>query len=73
MFEDLIPDKKKSLKKTITDHEQCPSCGSTDVDSVDGLFIPNGYVETVLCRRCGIKWTITYDVDLNIVNIQHGS
>ena len=72
MFEDLIQDNKK-LKKTITDHGQCPSCGGTNVDSIEGTFVPNGYMETAFCKTCSVKWIITYDVDLNIVNIQHGS
>ena len=70
MFEDLIPDTKKPL---ITNHEQCPKCTSADVSNVSGWFIPNGYVETVICNKCKSTWVITYDVDLNIVNIQHGS
>jgi len=73
MFEDIIQDNKKLLKKQITDHGQCPSCGGTDMKNLDGIFVPNGYVETAYCNQCGIKWVITYDVDLNIVNIQHGS
>ena len=72
MFEDLIPDAKKPTK-TITDHEQCPNCNSTDVSNVSGQFVPSGYVETIICNKCRSTWHITYDQDLNIVNIQHGS
>jgi formate dehydrogenase maturation protein FdhE len=76
MFEDLILDSKK-LKKATTDHGQCPACGGTDIDSIEGKFVPNGYAETLSCKACGSKWIITYDVDLNIVdnvvNTQYGS
>jgi transcription elongation factor Elf1 len=71
MFEDLVKD-KKALKEQITAHEQCPACGSTKINSDNGIFIPNGYVETAVCKSCGIKWITTYDTDLNVVNVQSG-
>jgi len=72
MFEDLIPESKK-IPKELKSYERCPYCNSDSIDSTDGLFIPNGYVETVVCKICGFKWLVTYDVDLNVVKIQHGS
>ena len=69
MFEDLIPTKKK----VTTNNDRCYNCGSIDLANTDGQFIPNGYVVTVVCKKCGSKWFTTYDGDLNIVNIQNGS
>jgi len=68
MFDDIVTDKK--LIKKISLDEACPYCRSTKVDSLDGVFVRAGlYVHTVQCVVCKEKWSLTYDSDLNIIEV----
>lgn len=72
MFEDLISE-KRAPKTSSVGVNWCPNCKGSVFDVVDGVFIPGGFVEISVCKKCGTRRKVTYDVDLNIVNLQYGS
>ncbi len=73
MFEDLIEQAKKNLKQRVGT-EMCVACRSTKVVMVDGVFVRSGlYIQTMMCVVCKTVWTITYDSDLNIIDIKIGA
>jgi hypothetical protein len=76
MFEDLIgPKRPKTLPSdnsptaSIAD-QVCPICGSTDIENISGGFSnSNCYFSAMICIDCRGKWTVEYDSDLNIINV----
>jgi len=75
MFEDIVQD-VGSIKKSVQsllDVETCPSCRSTKVNPIDGVFIRAGlYIQVIQCVVCKEKWSVTYDADLNIIEVKIG-
>ncbi len=75
MFEDIFRDTKKIKKdfKDMLDIEICPDCRSTKVDFIDGIFIRGGlFIQTMACVVCQVRWSVTYDADLNIIEVKIG-
>lgn len=75
MFEDLVRNTakiKRDFKATI-DIEICPDCRSTKVEPIDGIFVRGGlFIQTMMCIVCKVKWSVTYDADLNIIEVKIG-
>ena len=73
MFEDLIEQAKKNFKHRVGT-ELCVACRSTKVNIIDGIFVRGGlYTQTMVCVVCKTVWTITYDSDLNIIEVKIGA
>lgn len=76
MFKDLIKNveqAKKNLKQRVGT-EMCVACRSTKVTIVDGVFVRGGlYIQTMMCVVCKTVWIITYDSDLNIIEVKIGA
>ena len=75
MFEDIVRgvEKIKQDFKSVIDIEICPACRSTKVDPVDGIFVRGGlYIQVMQCVVCKEKWSVTYDADLNIIEVKTG-
>jgi formate dehydrogenase maturation protein FdhE len=75
MYDDLIvnsPEIKRKLNEAVRD-EVCPTCGSPDIEASYGVFISRTrYLQTMTCMVCSAKWNVTYDSDLNIVDVDIG-
>lgn len=75
MFEDIVRDVEK-IKRSFgvnIDVEVCPYCRSTRVDTIDGIFVRGGlFTQVMQCIVCKEKWSVTYDADLNIIEVKMG-
>lgn len=75
MYGDLITDAsnvKRRLSEAVMD-EVCPTCGSPDIEASYGVFISKtSYLQIMTCTVCGATWNITYDNDLNVIDVNIG-
>jgi formate dehydrogenase maturation protein FdhE len=75
MYGDLITDissVKRKLNEAVKD-EICPMCGSPDIEASYGVFISRArYMQTMTCTVCSAQWKITYDNDLNVIDVNTG-
>ena len=75
VYKDLIKDAEQAeenLKQKVGTG-MCVACRSTKVVVVDGIFVRGGlYIQTMTCVVCKTVWTITYDSDLNRIEIKIG-
>jgi len=73
MYGDLIPSVNKEKLREAAKEEVCPMCGSTEIEDSYGIFISKTrYMKTMVCMVCNAQWNITYDNDLNIVDVSTG-
>lgn len=73
MFDDLI--NKKGNRSSTTDHiladNECPSCGSKNVEIDYGVFISAcKYSQYMVCKDCGLEWKVIYDKQLHIIDVE---
>jgi len=75
MYDDLVVDSLKVKRKLgeAVAHEVCPMCGSLDIEASYGVFISRTrYMQTMVCMICSAEWHVTYDSDLNVVDVDTG-
>ncbi len=75
-FDDIVRDTGEIKRnfKIVIDIEICPVCRSTKVDAIDGIFVRGGmFTQIMQCVVCKEKWSVTYDADLNIIEIKIGA
>jgi len=75
MYDDLVvnpSEVKRKLSEAVRE-EVCPMCGSMDIEASYGVFISKTkYMQTMVCMVCNAEWHVTYDNDLNIVDVNTG-
>ena len=75
MYGDLVTDVsnvKRKLNEAVKDGV-CPTCGSSNIEASYGVFISRTrYMQTMTCKACSAKWNITYDNDLNVIDVNTG-
>jgi formate dehydrogenase maturation protein FdhE len=75
MYDDLVVDSlevKRKLGEAVA-NEVCPICGSLDIEASQGVFVSRTrYLQTMMCMVCNAEWHVTYDSDLNVVDVDIG-
>jgi hypothetical protein len=73
MFEDILGIDSPQPRQEEFNFEGCPLCGAINIEEDGAGTFPHAkqFDQPMVCNSCGGKWTVEYDEDLEIKNVDY--